>query len=267
MTRILTAAVLLAIVIPVLIFSNTVVFPLFLALAGVMCMWEVCRCKGIQKKVYLWLPAAAYVAFVPFLVHFASYGSIFFALTALFLVYIYFSGVFYYGKVNTDDLSYVAFFGLYLAVGLLSVVSLQAEQPSLYLLVFIAPWVSDAAAMYTGKLFGKKKLCPNISPKKTVAGAVGSTVGTVVAALVYVFVVNRWFGGSYNYLLFALIALPGAAVVQLGDLSASVVKRNFGVKDYGNLLPGHGGIMDRCDSILPTAVYGFLVMYISNIIV
>lgn len=266
MTRILTAAALFAIVIPVLIFSSTVVFPIFLALAGVMCIWEICRCKGIQKKVYLWLPAALYVAFAPFLTYFSSYGSVFFAVTALFLVYIYFSGVFYYGKVNTDDLSYVAFFGVYLAAGLFSVVELHTEQPSLYLLVFIAPWVSDAAAMYTGKLLGKRKLCPNISPKKTVAGAVGSTVGTLAAVLAYIFVVNTWFGGNYNYLIFALIALPAAAVIQLGDLSASVVKRNFGVKDYGNLLPGHGGVMDRCDSILPTAMYGFLVMYIFNLV-
>ena len=75
MTRILTAAALFAIVIPVLIFSSTVVFPIFLALAGVMCIWEICRCKGIQKKVYLWLPAALYVAFAPFLTYFSFTSS------------------------------------------------------------------------------------------------------------------------------------------------------------------------------------------------
>lgn len=265
MTRILTASVLIAITLPILIFSHTVAFPIFLAVAGMMCVWEICRCKGLHKKLYLLIPAAAYVGISPFAVFYnpapQSFAHFLLILTALFLVYIYFSGVFYYGKVNTDDLSYVAFFAVYIALGMVSVVFLRSHVSNLFMLVFFTPWISDAMAMYTGKLFGKKKLCPNISPKKTVAGAIGSTVGTVITVLIYVLVVNTWFDGSYNYLMLALVSLPAAAVIQLGDLSASVVKRHYGVKDYGNLLPGHGGVMDRCDSILPTAVYGSVILY------
>ncbi len=263
MTRILTAAVLFAIVIPVLIFSHTVVFPIFLAVAGVMCVWETSRCKGLHKKWYIWLPAALYVALSPFAPWLFWNMQIWIALTAVFLVYIFFSGVFYYGKVNITDLAFIALFGLYISVGVFSVATLRRYVPSLYLLVFIAPWVSDAMAMYSGKLFGKRKLCPNISPKKTVAGAVGSMLGTVLAVAVYIFVVNTWFDGDFSYLVFILLAIPAGVIIQLGDLSASVVKRSCGVKDYGNLLPGHGGIMDRCDSILPTAVYGWIVMYLA----
>lgn len=264
MTRILTAAVLFAIVIPVLIFSDTLVFPIFLAVAGVMCVWETSRCKNLHKKYYLWIPSALYVALSPFAAAcFLEDTRIWMLLTAVFLVYIFFSGVFYYGKVNVDDLAFIALFGLYISAGVFALVSLRKYVSDLYLLVFIAPWVSDAMAMYSGKLFGKRKLCPNISPKKTVAGAVGSMLGTVLAVMVYIFAVNTWFDGNYSYLVFILLAIPAGVIIQLGDLSASVVKRNCGVKDYGNLLPGHGGIMDRCDSILPTAVYGWVVMYLA----
>ena len=87
-------------------------------------------------------------------------------------------------------------------------------------------------------------------------------VGTVLVTLVYLFIVNTWFDGGYSYLWFGLAAIPAGIIIQLGDLSASVVKRNCGVKDYGNLLPGHGGVMDRCDSILPTAIFAFLLSFL-----
>ena len=151
--------------------------------------------------------------------------------------------------------------GFYIALGVYSVVALRDAWKNLYLLVFIAPWVSDAMAMYTGKLFGKKKLCPKISPKKTVAGAIGSMAGTMLVTLVYLFIANTRLGCDYSYLLFGLLAIPAGIIIQLGDLSASVVKRNCGVKDYGSLLPGHGGVMDRCDSILPTAIFAFLLTF------
>ena len=256
MKRILTAFVLLAVFVPILIFSHTVAYPGFLALAGIMCVWETSRCKGLNKKYYLWVPSALYVGFAPFAARLDT--QIFLALTLVFLVYIWFSGVFYYGKTNINELSYLGFMGFYIAFGVYSVVSVRDAWPMLYLLVFFAAWVSDAMAMYTGKLFGKRKLCPNISPQKTVAGAVGSMAGTMLVTLVYLFIVNTWFDCSYSYLLFGLCAIPAGIIIQLGDLSASVLKRNCGVKDYGSLLPGHGGVMDRCDSILPTSIFAFL---------
>lgn len=260
MKRILTALVLLAVFVPILIFSHTAAYPVFLALAGTMCVWETSRCKGLNKKYYLWVPSALYVSFSAFAARLDS--KLFLAATLVFLVYIWFSGVFYYGKTNINELAFIGFVGFYIAFGVYSVVSVRDAWQKLYLLVFVAPWVSDAMAMYTGKLFGKRKLCPNISPKKTVAGAVGSMVGTVLVTMVYLFIVNTWFDGSYSYLWFGLAAIPAGIIIQLGDLSASVVKRNCGVKDYGNLLPGHGGVMDRCDSILPTAIFAFLLSFL-----
>ena len=117
-------------------------------------------------------------------------------------------------------------------------------------MVFIGAWVSDIFAYFTGRFFGKHKLIPEISPKKTVEGAVGAIVCTMLFMVLYGWIVSLCTELSVNYLVL-LIAGPVLSVVgQIGDLIASLVKRERGVKDYGTLLPGHGGIMDRFDSIL-----------------
>ena len=114
------------------------------------------------------------------------------------------------------------------------------------------PWVADTLAYFSGFFFGKKKLCPEISPKKTVEGAIGGVAGTgIVAVVVYGFA-KSWEIVPLLVVFFGAMIL--AVVSIYGDLFASVVKRHFGVKDYGKLFPGHGGIMDRFDSTIPVAI-------------
>ncbi len=116
----------------------------------------------------------------------------------------------------------------------------------LMLMVFIPAMLSDTFAYFIGKRFGKTKLCPTISPKKTVAGSVAGVVGGMVAGvLIYLLFVNN--GAFINYLVAGAVL---AVISQFGDLSASYIKRELQIKDFGKLLPGHGGIVDRIDSIL-----------------
>jgi phosphatidate cytidylyltransferase len=106
-------------------------------------------------------------------------------------------------------------------------------------------------AYVVGSLIGKHKLIPEISPKKTVEGAIGGVVGAIIAFLLFGLILDLAVEGmEVRYLVLAIYAAILAVVSQLGDLIASLIKREHGVKDYGNLLPGHGGIMDRFDSIL-----------------
>ena len=118
-------------------------------------------------------------------------------------------------------------------------------------LVFVIAWVCDTSAFAVGVLFGKHKLIPEVSPKKTSEGSIGGILFAVIFCLVYGFGVDLIVEGiSVNYLVIGLCGLLLSVVSQIGDLIASLIKREHGVKDYGSILPGHGGFMDRFDSVL-----------------
>ena len=100
-------------------------------------------------------------------------------------------------------------------------------------------------------LFGKHKLAPELSPKKTVEGAVGGVAGAVLSTLLYGFIVGKWFGApAVRYGLLVIYALLGALAAQFGDLAFSYIKREYKIKDYGSIFPGHGGVLDRFDSVI-----------------
>jgi phosphatidate cytidylyltransferase len=133
------------------------------------------------------------------------------------------------------------------------------------ILIFLGAWITDAGAYFMGRLFGRHKLAPEISPKKTVEGAVGGFVFAVVffiaAALIYAACVAA--AGrqvTVNYPALVILAVLSAAAAIVGDLSASIIKRECNIKDFGNVIPGHGGVMDRFDSVMFVApiVYIFL---------
>lgn len=122
-------------------------------------------------------------------------------------------------------------------------------------LIFIASWMCDTFAYYFGRYLGKgkTKLCPKVSPNKTVIGSLGGLLGSVIACMVYGYAIYRC-GVKIQLYNYAAIGLLCGVFSQCGDLAASSIKRHVGVKDYSNLIPGHGGILDRFDSILFSAV-------------
>ena len=128
------------------------------------------------------------------------------------------------------------------------------ENGQFYILVaFLLTMVPDSGAYFAGMAFGKHKLAPIISPKKTVEGAVGGVLATVAAMLLYCLVLQFAFKFKVNYVYAVLYGVLGAGGSILGDLTFSVIKRQTKIKDYGNLLPGHGGILDRFDSTVVVA--------------
>jgi len=122
-------------------------------------------------------------------------------------------------------------------------------------LVFISSWISDTCAYLVGRTFGKHKLAPVLSPKKSVEGSIGGIFGAALIGFLYGFVLQKTntLNLPYQALYFALIGGVGSVLSQLGDLAASGIKRDHDIKDYGKLIPGHGGIMDRFDSVIVTA--------------
>ncbi len=141
------------------------------------------------------------------------------------------------------------------------------RQPQAFFLFFIAlacAWITDMFAYFVGRKFGKHKMAPKISPKKSIEGAVGGIFFTVLFNLITLYIFNRFFFASpfIPYWMLILISTTLSIIGMLGDLSASVIKRNYGAKDFGTLMKGHGGVMDRFDScifIFP-ALYGFILL-------
>lgn len=114
-------------------------------------------------------------------------------------------------------------------------------------LTYIVPWACDTFAYYTGRYFGKRKLCPDVSPKKTIEGSIGGILGSIIGSIIWLSFNKEM---NISFLSILLLAIIGGIVSQIGDLSASLIKRHVGIKDYGNIMPGHGGVLDRFDSIL-----------------
>lgn len=135
----------------------------------------------------------------------------------------------------------------------------QTAYPTLIWLVILTAFGTDIFAYFTGYFFGKHKLSPSISPKKTIEGAVGGVVGSVILSVTFILIVQA------NLIFHGLVmGILGSVISQFGDLTASIIKRKIGIKDYGNLIPGHGGVLDRFDSVLFTAP--FIYYYITWII-
>lgn len=140
----------------------------------------------------------------------------------------------------------------------------QSQGFFLFFIAVASAWITDMFAYFVGRKFGKHQMAPKISPKKTIEGAVGGIVFAVLFNLIVLFIFNRFFFSSpiMPYWLLALITTALSIIGMLGDLSASVIKRNYGEKDFGTLMKGHGGVMDRFDScifIFP-ALYGFILL-------
>jgi phosphatidate cytidylyltransferase len=154
-------------------------------------------------------------------------------------------------KFNYFDIAITIFGFLYISILFSTIPLVNAKEYGTYLVwfIFISSWICDTAAYYTGRLFGRRKLCPKVSPKKTVEGSVGGILGSVLGCVIYGFILNHFVLNIPMYHYFAIGLLAGV-LCQFGDLTASSIKRNSEVKDFSNLIPGHGGILDRFDSIL-----------------
>ena len=280
LTRIITAVVALCLLISVLLFAPAWAVVCVWGLLGAVAVFEFASCLGLKKEYPLVIGAAvltaAYIVFqntawdytaetiMNSLSHtqWQGYSAIAFSLLAVLFVI---AAIVRHGKAPADRLGMLFGLCVYACIGFEAMASLTAQgvvtfqkpfgesRYSAYLWATLCiPWVADTLAYFTGRFFGKRKLCPEISPKKTVEGAIGGVASTgIVAVVVY--------GFAKGWDVLSLVCVFAAAVLLaivsiFGDLFASVVKRHFGVKDYGKLFPGHGGVMDRFVSTIPVAV-------------
>lgn len=266
--RVLTAAVALCVFVPVLIFSETWAFPILFALCALIGTFELLRCVGLHRNLWVAVPlcllalAAPIGARYALVVRNAGEGTVSaVALGVLLLLIVYLLGVAVLDHKKTDITSvctaYAVF--LYTAGGFAGVVCLHDLFSFFFaVMVFVGAWVTDTVAYFSGRLFGRHKLIPEVSPKKTVEGSIGGTLCcTLVFAGMTVLYNRTGIWGEHEALSVWLMIPAGllvSVVSQIGDLAMSQLKRRFGIKDFGRLLPGHGGILDRFDSVLAVSV-------------
>ncbi|NLJ41183.1 MAG: phosphatidate cytidylyltransferase [Clostridiales bacterium] len=134
----------------------------------------------------------------------------------------------------------------------------ESDGMSILLLALLVTWSTDIFAYFIGSKFGRKKLCPSISPKKTIAGGIGGLAGSILASLFFYFVFSQSLKLDFKWFHFIIIGFLSGILAQLGDLSASSIKRYCNIKDFGKIMPGHGGLLDRLDSLLFTLPFIYL---------
>ncbi len=264
-TRIITAIVAICILLPVLIFSDTVIFPIAMALCSAIAIYEMSACIGLKKAWILTIPAYMVALGLPFLIRYGEGIQMLrqYALAILCVVLLYFFSVltFSHGKYKLADVAIWFLTAFYILLGFNSILVLRDYEAVggkyVYLLVFIGAWVTDTFAYFCGMLFGRggrHKLIPDVSPKKTWEGSIGGVAFCMIAMVIFGVIVDQISDFGANYLLLLIAGLLISVVSQIGDLSMSVIKRTYGIKDYGKLFPGHGGVLDRFDSTLAVAV-------------
>lgn len=252
-TRLLSGIVLVVLAAWVIIAGNGI---LLAAVFAVSCigMFELYRVFDMEKK----LPAlvgylAALVFYCDLQWHFLPEQSMLFLAYLIALMFVF---VFAWPKYHSRQVM-AAFFGLfYVAVMLSYVYRLRMMKHGVYLafLVFLCSWGCDTCAYCVGMLIGRHKMSPKLSPKKSVEGAVGGVLGSALLTALYCYGFREPMSLEAKDIgILAVIAAAAGLISMVGDLTASAIKRNYEIKDYGKLIPGHGGILDRFDSMIITA--------------
>lgn len=262
--RILTGVIAFCFVlVPVLFFAETVVLPIAIALFGVVAAYEVLHCVGLHKNLWVSAPMYLVSAALPFGIRYFDAVSIIALPLALcvILIYLLAAAVFSHGKADIGDVSTSMVLWLYTLIGFAGLIIMHdfiRGGQYFYLLAFVGAWVTDTFAYFTGMLLGKHKLIPDVSPKKTVEGAIGGVVFCTLSFVGFGLLYNHlWVADgekSIPLLAMAIVGFIVSIVSQIGDLSLSLLKRKYGIKDFGKIFPGHGGVLDRFDSVLAVSI-------------
>lgn len=265
-TRLRTAVIALLLLAPFLIFSGTFLFEIFTIIMSCIGVLEIFNCLGFdfKKKYYISIPAFILAGIVPVLSRRIASTNLFFKLLfLLFFIYLFYLltvAVFSKGKIFINDITLFYVMTIYIIFSFSCIILLRDVRYGQYifLLVFISAWMTDVGAYAIGRLFGKHKLIPDVSPNKTIEGAVGGMIVCVLSFCLFGFIIGIIFEATPRYIPLIIVGLIMSIISICGDLIASLIKRNYNIKDYGDIFPGHGGVMDRFDSIIATAPFLYM---------
>jgi phosphatidate cytidylyltransferase len=242
--------------IPALFFSQTLFFDIFIAAGSFVGTIELLKCVGIINKYAISIPSMLVSFIIPLLFRYVSNEAIMLIVIA-YLFYLLYAAVFARKQNTTNDIALCFFSTVFVTISFTSII-ITRQLPYgeiIYLMIFIGAWSTDTFSYFAGKLFGKHKLIPDVSPNKTIEGAIGGIVFCSLSFVLYGYIITRInnIEAQPDYLILAFAGLATSVIAILGDLSMSAIKRNYKIKDFGTIFPGHGGILDRCDSVMAVA--------------
>lgn len=260
--RILSGIIGLPIVALILIFGNIYVIDIMICLVSIIAIHEYLNAFKGKRNPPKWIAyiTCLLIAFLHIIPN--EYLGFTLALTMSLVIAILFIKVILSSMKTTVYDIMISFFGIaYIIFFLAFIPLLYGLEEGKYLIwyIIIASWGTDTCAYFIGCKFGKHKFS-KISPKKSVEGCIGGTVGAVIIALIYTFCINKFASLEISYIYISSITILLSILSQIGDLSASSIKRTVEIKDYGNLIPGHGGILDRIDSIVFIAPFAYFLL-------
>ncbi len=240
------------------------VFAIAVSIMAAIGVYEIEHALGVNNKVFI-IITLLFTAAGPLLANYAEYVSLpFAAIMTVYIIAVMTMMVICHDTMEFKStaasllMSIALQYGFSCVVYLRDVYKLDADlfdgkkSYAIFFLLFsfFCSWMTDAMAFFAGSLFGKHKMCPKISPNKTIEGAIGGILCNALLSLVLLAVFRHFFEIKVGYLFTVVVALVLSVISIFGDLAASVIKRQNGIKDFGNLLPGTGGVMDRFDSSL-----------------
>lgn len=251
-TRVLSAIIMIAIVVPLIILGG-IPFKILAIIMSILGLKELIDLRKKESNIPIAMEIISYL-FVMFLIafgnnyYFVNYSLTYQIFIVLFLVFLLpLVLINNNDKYNIKDALYLMGSTLFLSISFNTFILVENIGLTYILYIILVTVITDTFAYVGGNLIGKHKLCPKISPNKTVEGAiVGGLVGTIIPTLFYAFVI----GTNPNIFIVAVVTLVLSTIGQLGDLVFSSIKRYYKVKDFSNLIPGHGGILDRLDSLI-----------------
>lgn len=254
LTRIISGAILILVVGGMFVLGNYLPITLatFIALIATIGVYEILHNTGIIKKKIAVIGGCAFTFFNVFALLsytqklWSGLDSIFFSV--IYAVFVVAISLYYNKEFGLNSIAAALSFPLIISYGFSTIANLYFLENGIFYLLLLINFssVCDTGAYFTGVLIGKHKLCPNISPKKTIEGAVGGIVFSIICSVILCVAFKK----TDTIVPLCIATIPFCIVGMFGDLFASVIKRSVGLKDYGRLIPGHGGILDRFDSIL-----------------
>ena len=262
--RITSALLGFPLVVIILTFGNKYVVDIFLALIALLAMQEYFNamqkeCKPVRWLGYLSCLFVALIHIIPEHVSNDIVNKILLLILPILMLITFAQVIITNMKTNFKDISYTVF-GILYVITCISFIALIRGLDNGRILVWyaiIAAWGTDTFAYLIGKKFGKHKFS-QVSPKKSIEGCIAGTVGAVIAVIIYTYAVNSIYNLGYSYIYVIIVTAILSVIGQVGDFAASSIKRYVDVKDYSNLIPGHGGMLDRIDSLMFLAPFAYI---------